>query len=469
MKKLVSLLMMLVFAQVMMAQNVLQVTDVSQPNDVYTGDNDKAVVIVKCNKSIPLTFTSTMDKSADPYNVATEGSDCVYYIEFPTGSKYRGRALSIMSPGYSTVTVDLEDIQPKQVLTFQAVDPNSSVDAGCYRGHRNKGMEELKNMNYQEARDQFEVARDCSDVDTLENNSNIALVDSLIYNRNMGEENYKLLNYSQASRYFNRVMNLNPYDTFASNRYNNCITKFVTECEMDFKQAEYYFNDKQYEKAKFLYERVVRNDCATKVQAQEQVNRIDNLINQKKDHARVFTYEYVKDTPVGFSYGKYNMHKVGGFFQMSINNKVFEMMRNDCAIPDAPEINVGFGWTVKIANPVWVFFGPGATTKFYYGDYSVDEDQDEIYPNKEGFPDDPNGILKPSSSNDSSKKKKKAEYTADDEKVNAAWAISPVMGICVKYSYFAVRFTYQYRFAMDSHLKDYMGTQKFSIGVGVSF
>lgn len=55
MKKLVSLFMMLVFAQVMMAQNVLQVTDVSQPNDVYTGDNDKAVVIVKCNQSIPLT------------------------------------------------------------------------------------------------------------------------------------------------------------------------------------------------------------------------------------------------------------------------------------------------------------------------------------------------------------------------------------------------------------------------------
>ena len=57
MKKLVSLFMMLVFAQVMMAQNVLQVTDVSQPNDVYTGDNDKAVVIVKCNQSEPSVAT----------------------------------------------------------------------------------------------------------------------------------------------------------------------------------------------------------------------------------------------------------------------------------------------------------------------------------------------------------------------------------------------------------------------------
>lgn len=83
----------------------------------------------------------------------------VYYIEFPTGQKYRGRMLTITSPGYAPATVFIDDLQPKQVLTYQAIDPNSTVDAGCYRGHRNKGMEELKNMNYQEARDQFVVAR----------------------------------------------------------------------------------------------------------------------------------------------------------------------------------------------------------------------------------------------------------------------------------------------------------------------
>ena len=135
-----------------------------------------------------------------------------------------------------------------------------------------------------------------------------------------------------------------------------------------------------------------------------------------------------------------------------------------------PEINVNFGWTLKIASPVWVFFGPGATAKCYYGDYKLSDDDDDedtkIYPGEDGLPNDPEGVLKPS---ESTSKKKAAKYTSDDTKVNLGWAISPVVGICVKYSYFAIRLTYQYRFAMDSNLKDFMGTQRIGLGIGVSF
>ncbi len=468
MKRIVSFALMCVLACVAYSQNLLEITDISQPNDVYTGENDRGVVIFKCNQSIPLSFESTMDKSAQPYNVEVEGSDNVYYIEFPTGGKYRGRMLTISSPGYTSAIVFIDDLKPKQVLTYQAIDPNSTVDAGCYRGHRNKGMEELKNMNYQEARNQFDVARGCSDCDSVENEANIALVDTIIYYREKGEELYKLLDYSAAGECFNKVMELNPYDNLATNRYNSCTAKFNTECDMNYRQAEFYFNEKQYDKARELYSIAVKNNCPTMVQAQSQINRIDQLTLQKKSHARVVTYEYTKDTPVGFSYGKYNMHKVGGFYAMSLNGKVFDMMRNNCKIPDMPEVNINFGWTVKIVNPVWIFFGPGITAKAYFGSYSVDDDVDDVYPNNNGYPNDPGGTLKVK--NESDKKSKKIqEYTKDDEKSNFGWAISPVVGICAKYSYFALRLTYQYRFAMDSHLKDFMGSQRMSVGVGVSF
>ena len=96
---------MCLMACVAFSQNLLEITDISQPNDVYTGDNDRAAVIFKCNQSIPLTFESSMDKSATPYNTELEGSDIVYYIEFPTGQKYRGRMLTITSPGYAPATV----------------------------------------------------------------------------------------------------------------------------------------------------------------------------------------------------------------------------------------------------------------------------------------------------------------------------------------------------------------------------
>lgn len=471
MKKILSIAFALLTTMTAFAQNVLEIKDISQPNDVYSSENNKAVVVVKCNKSIPLTFESTMDKSATPYNTSIEGSDSVYYIEFPTGSRYRGRIVSIMSPGYRTVTLNLGELKPKQVATFQATDPNSLVDAGCYRGHRNKGMEELKKANYREARDQFIVARECSDVDKEENEKNIALVDTIIFYREKAESTYKLLDYRLASTYYEKVSELNPYDTYASNRFSNCITKFSTECDATYRQAEYYLSEKQYDKSLELFQQIVKNECSTKVQAIEQINRINKLLNQRKDHSRVLTYEYLKDAPIGFSYGKYNMHKAGGFFSMSLNNKVFDMMRSNCKIPDMPEINLSFGWTLKIAKPVWVFFGPGATAKCYYGDYKLSDDNDgddmdKIYPGKDGMPNDPDGTLKPT---DDSSKKKEAKYTKDDTKANLGWAISPVVGICVKYSYFALRLTYQYRFAMDSNLKDFIGPQRIGIGIGVSF
>mgnify|MGYP002517773822 CR=1 FL=1 len=467
MKKLLTLAMACLMTPIAFAQNVLQVTDVSKPNDVYSSEGNRAVVVVKCNKSIPLSFESSMDKTATPYNTAVEGSDSVYYIEFPTGSRYRGRELSIMSPGYATVVLPLE-LKSKQAATFQAIDPNSMIDAGCYRGHRNKGVQELKSMNYNEARNQFTLACNCSDVDSVENNKNLALVDSIIFYRDKAEETYRLLDYKTAARYFDRVMELNPYDNFATNRYNSCITKFTSECDVTMRQADFYFNEKQYEKARELYMRSIKNDCPAKAQAQEQVNRIDLAMDQKKNHARVITYEYSKNAPIGFSYGKYNMHKSGGFFGMSINKSVLEMMRSNCKIPDTPELNLNFGWTLKIVNPVWVFFGPGATAKVYYGDYTVNDDQDDIYPDADGKPDDPNGILKPQEDG-TTKKKKNSIYTADDTKANLSWALSPVVGLCVKYSYFAVRLTYQYRFAMNSNLKDFIGTSRLSVGVGVSF
>ena len=178
-----------------------------------------------------------MDKTANPYNTLAEGNDSIYYIEFPTGSRYRGRQLSIKSPGYNTVTISLEDLKPKQAVTLLAVDPNSMVDAGCYRGHRNRGLEELKKMNYNEARIQFEVATECSDVDTIENNENLALVDSIIYYRNKAELLFKMHNYREAANLYKKVLMYKSYDSYANDRQAECMLKYVDECSMTMEQA----------------------------------------------------------------------------------------------------------------------------------------------------------------------------------------------------------------------------------------
>lgn len=470
MKKLIIAACFFLTGNIAFAQNVFQVKDISQPNDVYSSVDDEAAVIVKCHKTIPLSFSSSMDKSVVPFRTELQGNDSVYYIAFPTGNRYRGRELTISSFGYTPTAIPLE-LQPKQLLTFQVIDPNALVDAGCYRGHRNKGIEEIKNSNYEEARNQFMVARECSDCDTVENKNNIALADSLIYFRQKGDEAYKLLDYVTAGEFYSKIIALNVSDTYAVNRNTLCVQNYIEECANVFTKAEYYYTEKEYDKAKELYEKVVERECRNSALAIERLNKLSSLELAKKDHSRVLTYEYRQDVPIGFSYGKYNMRKVGGFFQLDLNPDVFKAIRRECLYGDEkfPEVNVAFGWTVKICNPIWIHFGPGFTGKMYYGTYI-----DKKYP-KKGFGKEEWGYLEASKMGyESYPGTKDLESIPEKNKdawthTNLAAAISPVVGITAKYSYFAIRMTYQYRWPIEKELKDFIGANRFSVGVGVSF
>jgi hypothetical protein len=456
------------FAQ---AQNVLEVSNVSQPNDVYSSAKDEAAVAIFCHQSIPLTFTSTMDKSATPFKTDVQGSDSIYYIAFPTGNRYRGRVLIASAPGYSSVEIPLE-LQPKQLVTFRLTDPNAMVDAGCYREHRNRGMAEMKNMNYDEARNQFEVARECSDVDKEENEKNIALIDTLLVIRKSADEAYKLLDYANAMRKYMEVTKLNPYDSYAADQYAKSSNNYSNDCELFFNKAESFFNDKDYERAKELYQRVIDRECQYSQAAEMRLHTINSVTLAKKDHSRVFSYEWRKDVPIGIHYGKYNQHKVGGFFQMDLNTHIFDAIRKDCYYGDKdfPEFNMSFGWTVKIADPVWIHVGPGVTGKFYYGTYLSKNYPEKGYDEKDVLDLKKMGLdTNPELSKEQVENSNNESLQEAWQKTNFAFAISPVIGVTAKYSYFAFRLTYQYRWAIESKLSDFIGKSRISIGVGVAF
>ena len=431
------------------AQGVLQVEDLSRPNDVYTSANDQAAVRIRCHHDIPLSFSSSMDKSADPFSTNIEGSDSLYYIEFPTGSRYRGRILTITAPGYNPVEIPLE-LEPKQLATFKITDPNSLVDAGCYRKHRNQGMLELKNMNYSEARNQFELAAECSDVDQAENQQNINLTDSLIKLRRDADQAFELLNYSEATVLYNKIVSLNAYDSYAAEQAIESNNRFSSECNVTFKQAESYFDDREYDKAKELYQKIIDRGCYASSMATDRISTINRYQTAKSSHATVLTYEWIDGAPIGFHIGRYNMHKVGGYFHMNVSGKIFDAMRSECVMGDTPEAMIGFGWTLKVANPVWVHFGPGVGAKLYYGEYKED-----MYPDKDGMPKTREDLVSPEST--------------EQDKVNAAMSINPEIGITVKYSYFALRLTYQYRFAMKKDLEDLLGKNFLMLGIGFAF
>ena len=453
------------------AQNVFEYRDISQPNDVYSSSNDDAAVMVSCHHSIPLSFLSTMDKSAIPFKTDLQGSDSIYYISFPTGKRYRGRILIISAPGFDPLEVPLE-LVPKQLMTLKLSDPNALVDAGCYREHRNRGILEMKKMNYNEARNQFVVARECTDVDKVEKEKNIALIDSILFLRKWADDSFKALDYSSAMKGYMEIGKLNPYDTYASDQYGLSSTNFFSECDLFFNKAESYYQEKDFDKAKELYQRVVDKECRNSQIAEMRLHTINTLAVAKKDHSRVFTYEWRKDVPIGIHYGKYNLHKVGGFFQFDINTRVFEAIRKECYYSDEkfPELNMSFGWTVKIVEPVWIHVGPGFTGKIYYGTYLS-----KHFP-KKGFGEtELLDLGKMGLDKNPNLTKEEIELSTKDDlvdawrKANYALAVSPVIGITAKYSYFAFRLTYQYRWSIESKLSDFIGNNRLSIGVGVAF
>lgn len=275
------------------------------------------------------------------------------------------------------------------------------------------------------------------------------------------------MDYRTAGDYYTKILENNSYDTYAKERKNACVKTLLQECGAIFSNAEFYFTEKDYEKAKTLYEKVIEKECTSNMAiAQDRINTIKLLARAKKEHSRVVTYEFMKDVPLGFSYGKYNTHKAGGFFQMNFNSTVFDAIRGDCKYGDKkfPELNMAFGWTVKIVDPIWIHFGPGFTGKMFYGTY-----QDDKYP-KVGY-DETNLLDTKEMGSDLTLPKNEIpkEYKDGWKKANVAVAISPVIGVTAKYSYFALRLSYSYRWAIQSELNDFMGRSRLSVGVGLAF
>lgn len=511
-------LTMLAFLPIMLmgsAQNVLEVTDLTEGGDVFSNPGTLAAVEMRAENGLSLTFKSSADATVNVFRKELQGTDSVYYLAFETqasGVDYRGRVITIQSPGYDPFKMAVE-LGAHELRTYKVRNPNALVDAGCYRTHRNRGMEEFKNMNYAEAKSQFVIAGQCTDVNEEENTRNMALADTCIMLRYNADASYNVKDYRTASSLYYKLLGLNPYDTYASSRAANSNTQFTDECNSLYNQGEYFNSEKQYDKALVYYNSMRDQNCFNSALATERISQIMKNKESRKNHSHVVTYEYMKDAPIGFSTGTYNMNRWGGFFTLNFNTKIFKAMKKDISyIPgeevrkggvkgDYPEVDMSFGWTKKIYAPVWLFFGPGISLKMYYGKYKS-KDKDKNYPlndnNKlddsmyfkdlsgERYPidkvrldmfeyDDDDVEVKSGQLTDLSEEERKnlaKQYdTVEDawKHTNFAFAVTPTIGVCVKYSYVALRVSYQYRIAIPNGTQNFMGRHRVNVGLGIAF
>ncbi len=205
-KRFIILILQGMIAGYIHAQSVINVEDISRPNDVYLNSMDSALVVIRSHKSIDLIFflstngQQSKSQSLKPSKFEIDASDDgVYSFAFPTGNKNSGQTLIIATRDGASVPIDI-NLGPKQVKTFRVKRPFGFVVEKCYPQHRNKALEEKSKGNYTEALEELRLANECFDKDSIENDNNIRIVNSLIKYRRDGDAAYDKRDYIEASK-----------------------------------------------------------------------------------------------------------------------------------------------------------------------------------------------------------------------------------------------------------------------------
>lgn len=439
------------------AQRSLEIKDVGAGMNVFSGKDTEAGIVISCPGNIELSFESSHDKVVDVYNKEVKGEEIYYYLRFNTGKKYRGRKLTIRTKDYAPLTITAE-LEPKELKQYQLLDPDVEFVYGCYYEYRKRGTDFFQKGMYSEAKEQYSIAKECSDCPADANlDELIANIDSISLFQKQAEDAAAVLDYRSAFDLYSKILVLNPSDINASNKRMECEQMYGTDCKKYFDMAEVYKEDGEYQKALELYQKVIDANCTNALLASEQAKRIRILLQNRKQRSHVFTFEYGGgNSPLGISYGSYKNRKVGHYFTLSLHPDIFYTMRNGYDKCEKAEASiVPLGWTF---NPVpkhpygWIFIGLG-----YTGVLRYETSEGEIYV--------PGSYVEDDEELDGNN----GEKQMDEPELKVYSAISPEIGVVAKVWRFAVRYTFQYRFPLGKKYEDRISKTRHSIGVGFCF
>lgn len=433
------------------AQRNLEIKDVTSGLNVFSGKDTEAGLVFSCPTNIPLTFESTHDKVVDVYNKEQKGEDTYYYIRFQTGKKYRGRKLSIITSDYAPLSI-VVDLSPKELKEYKLLDPDVEFVHGCYYEYRKRGTEFFQKAMYTEAKEQYSIAKECSDCPADANlNELIANIDSIQSYIKRGDDAFGLMDYMAANELYSRVLVLNPSDVMVSEKRFNSIRLYDTDCKKIFDTAELYKENGEYNKALDLYRKVVDQNCGNALIASEEAKQIELLLQSRKQRTRAITVETATKGVWGFSTGKYKNRKVGGYFSLNANYHLLEAAQQEpekCGVGRIMEAGMSFGWTVCLASKFphfWLFFGPGYTGA---GQYLP----------KTGMEVEPEGL---------------GEEVDSKDLYSFHWysSFAPEAGLLIKIGPAVLRYTFQYRLAFDDESKELFEDRKtrHMFGLGLCF
>ncbi len=453
MKKVTFILFILSMCATSFAQKQLSVEDISNPTDIYPCEDRyemKAVFI--CDSTMRLSFVSNYEledeKDILSFYETVTGNERHYELVFPTeipGSSCDGRELTMYCDGFDKYVFPGFNGPAKTVKSYKVTNPYTKMTNPFYKSI-DSASEFFNLANYKEALSQYNIAREAPEYINKESNididAKIAEIDSIIKWREEADKALANRDYFNARDLYTKVFIANANDKYASDKLIEVNTQFNNVCLFNMNQGALFSSEDKYEEAQKYYQTVIDMNCdpAQRALASSQLKSIRSTVEAKKSKSHFFNYEFNKFTPIGFSVGKCNMKGVGGYFSLRTNADFFTALKIEPDVELDPEMNISFGWTRKIIPPVWIFFGPGYTARANW----EWKNEDLNYENAT----------------------EEEKFDKDNYKFQLNNAISPEIGIIVKYWYLNLKYTFQYRFGLSTAQEKAIGNMRHYISIG---
>jgi tetratricopeptide (TPR) repeat protein len=421
------------------SQRVLDFKDKTEALSVFSDKDTEVInaggaqagITVFCSNTLSLSFESNVDRTVDVYNKEDRGGLTYYYIRFTVGrfkgANYGGRVLEALAPGFLPLKIKI-DLQPSESKTFEIYDPNATVGVGCFYENFNAATELFRKSLYSEAKEKFNLSKECTDYQESANVGYILeAIDSILVLRTRGDYFFNLQRYGEALNAYQKAIGYNSSDAYAIGQQMKTQEKINELCANYFHEAEGYFYQNRYEEALPLYEKMLDLSCSNNREANLRLLEVRNVIFDRRQKAQVVLYEIAANTPIGLSYGRYSQSKFSTYLSLRLNPALFDAISKKDDPAAKPEVNLSFGWNRMVIKEVGFFAGLGYTGVGQW-DYDSEEPQFTLY-----------------------------------------HAVSPEAGVIFKLGPVALRYTFQYRFALENDYQEYIGNIRHVGGIGICF
>jgi len=442
-----------------------QMLTVKQMPDLvaFNGEGKYAIIIILAHNSYDLKFSTNQDgpdgsliENIDQKQI---GNQIESTLTFECKAA-NGATLRIDCPGYNRFTLPI-NLSPNEAVKYYIDDPEDPETKACSEKYRLLGEKYFLSAVYDKAKDAFKESLKCwtvtSGVDSSLINKRLSDIDSLNYYLQTAEFADKKYDYKKSSECYDAAFIINPDDRSIVNKRRESFQKYDQVCKEQRSKAELLLKRKDGKSLKPVLEKVIELNCSdVDVNwAKDKMLDIERWKNLQSRHT--LTYEYAKGASLGFSSGNYNVDNSSGYFTLRFNPNLFDAFRMDDTDILQTELNVSFGFTLPVYiydiesssnTGLWLFFGPGGTVLANIG-------QKYITDNNEGG---------------------EPIQKVNTSRYNYHYAVSPEIGLLLKIPLpgseshqIALRYTFQYRYAIQKADVDLIGKIRHVFGVGFTF